>query len=112
MMDIELLAQAGALVAGLGAIRSPRRMLEKLGGLGWIAREDAAALAGGLGRLAALQQVMRLASDHTMDPEEGGEGLVRLVLAATGESDLDALQRGLAADAARASVVIAARLGE
>ena len=112
MMDIELLAQAGALVADLGAIRSPRRMLEKLGGLGWIAREDAAALAGALGRLAALQQVMRLASDHTTDPAEGGEGLVRLVLAATGEDDLGALRRGLAADAARASAVIAARLGE
>ena len=54
---------------------------------------------------------MRLASDHTIDPAEGGAGLARLVLAATGEGDLDALRRGLAADAARASAVIAARLG-
>lgn len=111
MMDIELLAQTGALLADLGAVRSPRRMLEKLGSLGWIARQDAAALAAALGRLAALQQVLRLASDHTMDPAEGGEGLVRLVLAVTEEPDLDALRRRLAEDAARASAVIAARLG-
>lgn len=110
MMDIELLAQAGGLICDLGGLRSPRRMLEKLGRLGWIAREDAAALAGSLGRLAALQQVMRLASDHTMDPGDGGEGLVRLVLAVTGEGDLDALRRKLAAEAARASEVIAGRL--
>jgi glutamate-ammonia-ligase adenylyltransferase len=111
MMDIELLAQAGALIADVGAIRSPRRMLEKLGSRGWIAREDATALADALGRLAGLQQVMRLASDHTMDPAEGGEGLVRLVLAVTEEPDLDALRQRLAEDAARASTVIAARLG-
>ncbi|MFT3972919.1 MAG: bifunctional [glutamine synthetase] adenylyltransferase/[glutamine synthetase]-adenylyl-L-tyrosine phosphorylase [Amaricoccus sp.] len=110
MMDIELLAQTGALVCDLGSQRSPRRMLEKLGGLGWIAREDAAMLAGSLGRLAAFQQVMRLASDHTMDPGDGGAGLVRLVLAVTGEDDLDTLRRRFVTDAARAAAIIAARL--
>ena len=110
MMDIELLAQTGALVCDLGPIRSPRRMLEKLGNLGWIAREDAASLAGSLGRLAAFQQVMRLASDHAMDPGDGGEGLVRLVLAVTGENGLDALRRRLASEAARAASVISSRL--
>ena len=60
---------------------------------------------------AALQQIGRLASDHTIDPAEGGAGLVRLVLAATVEDDLDTLRRRLAADAARSAAIIAARLG-
>ena len=110
MLDIELLAQAGALIEDVGSARSPRRMLAKLGASGWIAREDAAALAAALERLAALQQIGRLASDHTIDPAEGGEGLVRLVLAATAEPDLDTLRRRLAADAHRAAEVIADRL--
>ncbi len=76
---------------------------------GW-PRQDAAALETALGRLAALQQVGRLASDHTIDPAEGGEGLVRLVLAVTGQPDLDTLRRRLAAEAARSAAIIAARL--
>ena len=63
-----------------------------------------------LERLAALQQVGRLASDHTIDPAEGGEGLVRLVLATTEASDLDTLRRSLAKDATRAAALIADRL--
>jgi glutamate-ammonia-ligase adenylyltransferase len=110
MMDIELLAQAGALIHGLSGQRRPRQMLAQLGRLGWIDRHDAALLVAALGRLAALQQIGRLASDRTIDPAEGGEGLVRLLLAATAEPDLDTLRRRLAADAHRAATVIAERL--
>jgi glutamate-ammonia-ligase adenylyltransferase len=110
MMDIELLAQTGALIHNLAGLRRPGRMLARLGALGWIAPEDAAALAAALDRLATLQQIGRLASDHTIDPAEGGEGLVRLVLAATGQPDLDTLRRTLAAEAGRSAAVIAARL--
>ena len=91
MMDIELLAQAGALIHG------PRRpppargqMLDRLGRARLARRAPTPPLlARALDRLATLQQIGRLASDHTIDPAEGGEGLVRLVLAATGEPDLD-----------------------
>ncbi len=110
MMDIELLAQTGALLHDLGGLRSPRRMLGKLGALGWLASADAAALETALARLAALQQVGRLASDHTIDPAEGGEGLVRLVLSVTGQPDLDSLRSMLAAEAARSAAIVAARL--
>jgi glutamate-ammonia-ligase adenylyltransferase len=110
MMDIELVAQAGALVHALGSLRSPRRMLAKLGALGWLAAEDAAALGTALARLAALRQVGRLASDHTIDPAEGGEGLARLVLSVTGEPDLDDLRGRLATEAASSAAIIAARL--
>jgi len=110
MMDIELLAQAGALIHGLSGLRRPRQMLRQLGRLGWIDRPDAALLAAAHERLATLQQIGRLASDHTIDPADGGDGLVRLVLAATAEPDLDALRRRLAADATRAAAIIADRL--
>ncbi len=110
MMDIELLAQTGALIHNLANQRSPRRMLSKLGALGWITAAEAAQLESALGRLAALQQIGRLASDHTVDPAEGGAGLVRLVLAATGEDDLAALRSHLAADASRSAEIIASRL--
>ena len=110
MMDIELVAQAGALIHGLAGQRRPRQMLQRLGRLGWLARPDAALLGAALERLATLQQIGRLASDHTIDPAEGGEGLVRLVLGATGEPDLDTLRRRLAEDAARAAAIIGDRL--
>ena len=110
MMDIELLAQAGALIHGHVATRRPRQMLDRLGRLGWLARADAALLARSLDQLATLQQLGRLASDHTIDPAEGGEGLVRLVLAATGAPDLATLRRTLADDAARSAAIIADRI--
>ncbi len=109
MMDIELLAQTGALIHGLSGIRRPRRMLERLGKLGWIESADAAHLGTALGTLATLQQVGRLASDHTIDPTEAGEGLVRLLLEATGEPDLDSLRRRDAADATRSAAIVADR---
>ena len=110
MMDIELLAQTGALIHGLTGLRRPRRMLARLGKSGWIASGDATFLETALDRLATLQQIGRLASDHTIDPSEGGQGLVTLVLSATGSPDLDALRETLAADAEAASDLISARL--
>ena len=85
-------------------------MLARLGQTGWLSRPDAAALETALARLAALQQICRLASDRTIDPAEGGAGLVRLVLAATGQPDLDTLRRTLAEDARRSAAIIADRL--
>ncbi len=112
MMDIELLAQTGALLRNLASVRRPGQMLDRLGTSGWLSRPDAALLAAALDRLHALQQIGRLASDHTIDPAEGGEGLVRLVLHATAMPDLDTLRRTLAEDARRAAAIIGARLGE
>ncbi|MBP7243503.1 bifunctional [glutamine synthetase] adenylyltransferase/[glutamine synthetase]-adenylyl-L-tyrosine phosphorylase [Amaricoccus sp.] len=110
MMDIELLAQTGALLHGLVGVRRPRAMLDRLAKAGWLARGDAARLAAQLERLASLQQLVRLAADHTIDPSEAGAGLVRLVLATTGAPDLPALAAQLAEEAAACAHLIAARL--
>jgi len=110
MMDIELLAQTGALVRGLAASRRPRAMLDRLGRDGWLAPEAAARLGAQLGRLAALQQLGRLASDHTISPAEVGAGLADRALAATGAPDLAALEAELAREAEASAALITARL--
>ena len=112
MMDIELLAQTGALLGNLAGVRRPHRMLDRLGAAGWLPRPDAALLARALDRLHTLQQIGRLASDDTIDPAEGGDGLVRLVLHATEAPDLDTLRRTLAEDASRAAAIIGDRLAD
>lgn len=111
MMDIELLAQSGALICNLGDIRRPGRMLDRLGRMGWLDPSEAQRLATALDRLAAIGQIMRLASDHTISPEEGGTGLVELVLATTGMPDLATLERTLAEAREDATAIITARLG-
>ncbi|MBP7001041.1 bifunctional [glutamine synthetase] adenylyltransferase/[glutamine synthetase]-adenylyl-L-tyrosine phosphorylase [Amaricoccus sp.] len=110
MMDIELLAQTGALLAGLVGVRRPRQMLDRLARSGWLPRDDAARLAAQLDRLASLQQLGRLAADHTIDPSEAGAGLVRLVLATTEAPDLAALKAQLAEEAVAGAALINARL--
>ena len=110
MMDIELLAQAGALIHGFSRTQRPRRMLARLGKLGWLAAEEAAALERALGRFASVQQILRLASDRAIDPAAVGKGLVQLLLAATGAADLAALRETLAAEAAESAAIIARRL--
>ncbi len=110
MMDIELLAQTGALLGSLAGVRRPGQMLDRLGATGWLSRPDAALLARALDRLHTLQQIGRLASDRTIDPAEGGDGLVRLVLHATAMPDLDTLRRTLAEEATRAAAIIGERL--
>jgi glutamate-ammonia-ligase adenylyltransferase len=110
MMDIELLAQAGALVCDLADVRRPARMLDRLGRIGWLDRREADALGRALDRLSCVQQILRLAADHTIRPEEGGKGLVELLLAATGESDLAGLEAALAEAAQESDRIVTDRL--
>jgi len=111
MMDIELLAQTGALLNGLIGVRRPRMMLDRLARTGWIDQSAADRLIAHLVRLATLQQIGRLAGDRTMaDPAEAGAGLVRLMLAAAGAPDLDALRSDLDAAACDCAEIVTARL--
>ncbi|TPE49441.1 glutamine-synthetase adenylyltransferase [Amaricoccus solimangrovi] len=111
MMDIELLAQAGALLRGLSRLHRPRRMLSRLARVGWLTGPEAAALEAAHAAFATTQQILRLASDRTRDPAEMGRGLVDLLLAATDEPDLDALRARLAASAEAADAIIRRKLG-
>ncbi|PZQ46712.1 MAG: bifunctional [glutamine synthetase] adenylyltransferase/[glutamine synthetase]-adenylyl-L-tyrosine phosphorylase [Rhodovulum sulfidophilum] len=111
MMDIELLAQTGALLHGLTRLHRPRRMLTRLRRVGWLTGPEADALEGAHGAFAATQQIMRLASDRTRDPAEMGPGLVTLLLEATGQDSLEALRATLARSAEVAAAIITRRLG-
>ncbi|MFO1104869.1 MAG: bifunctional [glutamine synthetase] adenylyltransferase/[glutamine synthetase]-adenylyl-L-tyrosine phosphorylase [Amaricoccus sp.] len=110
MMDIELLAQTGALLNRLTHLHRPRRMLARLGKLGWLGADEAATLEAALDRLSAVQQILRLASDRTTDPAELGRGLVELLRAATEEASIGALGARLAEDAAASVAIIERRL--
>ncbi len=110
MMDIELLAQSGALIHNLAGQRRPRQMLARLTSLGWLGSEDGATLQTALDRLSSLQQIGRLAADRTIDPAEGGQGLVQLVLETTGAPDLDTLRATLAQAASDCDGIITRRL--
>ena len=111
MMDIELLAQTGALIHDPPALRRPRRMLARLGSAR-LDRRRRRRRAGRGARAAgdAAADRLRLASDRTIDPAEGGAGLVRLVLAATGQPDLDTLRRRSPPRPPRSAAIIADRL--
>jgi len=110
MLEIELLAQTGALMHGLAALRRRRQMLARLAQLGWLGPEDARRLGDALARLGALQQVIRLAAGRTIDPAEGGKGLVRLVLASTDAPELDTLRETLQTEAEACAAIVTARL--
>ncbi len=110
MMDIELLAQAGALVNGLTRLHRPRRMLGRLARLGWLTGPQADALIGAHAALTTTQQILRLASDRARDPAEMGKGLVGLLLEATDQPDLDHLRETLARSAGAADAIISRKL--
>jgi [glutamine synthetase] adenylyltransferase / [glutamine synthetase]-adenylyl-L-tyrosine phosphorylase len=110
MMDIEILAQSGALICDLADLRRPARMLDGVARAGWMGRDDAEVLGRALDRLTALQQILRLAADHTIRPDEGGAGLVALVLSAAGGGSLPELEATLRDEATECGRIITARL--
>jgi [glutamine synthetase] adenylyltransferase / [glutamine synthetase]-adenylyl-L-tyrosine phosphorylase len=110
MMDIEVLAQTGALLHAMTGLRRPRRMLESLRKADWLTAAEAETLTAALDRLSAFQQVSRLASERTSDPRLRGEGFVRLVLTVTGARDIDGLKDLLVSEARICDEIISRRL--
>jgi glutamate-ammonia-ligase adenylyltransferase len=111
MLDIELVAQAGALLAPGVRSRAPRAMLRALGRAGWLPRPQAAMLDDALGLYRAVQQAGRLATEDAFHPDSAGAGLTALVLRLTGAGSVAALAAVLAQAAADADRIISARLG-
>ncbi len=90
LLDIELVVQAGALVAGEYS-RSISGQLAAGAGSSWLRKEEAEALLACYATLRQLLQVARLTVDSTFRPEEAGEGAVAFLLRETGEADTGAL---------------------
>ncbi|MEM6423075.1 MAG: glutamine-synthetase adenylyltransferase, partial [Pseudomonadota bacterium] len=107
MMEIEFLAQTGALYTGAGfGLRGPE-MLDAVGATGWLDRSEAGRLAKTLSLLHRLQQVERAAVDRPTAPEGFGEGLRHALARAGGMQDFAALT-----DVLTASTTAAARIAE
>ncbi len=94
MLDIELLAQAVALVGG-----NPERDVDQQLGsgvaLGWFSQSDCALMTESYGRLRRIQQIGRLLVEGALTPETLGQGGQALLLAETGEKSVEDLKNRL-----------------
>ncbi|MGF1447655.1 MAG: bifunctional [glutamine synthetase] adenylyltransferase/[glutamine synthetase]-adenylyl-L-tyrosine phosphorylase [Pikeienuella sp.] len=103
LMEIEFLAQAGALYLGLGPGLKATDALPWLEGAGLL-EAGAAERLGMAHRLQSrLQHIERVALDHPFDRDRAGTGLKAAMATATGHADFAALEtalRALQADAA------------
>jgi glutamate-ammonia-ligase adenylyltransferase len=107
LMEIEFLAQTGALACGLARGLCAAEALPRLGDAGWIAPEEAEALAAALSLQSRLQQIERVALESPFDPETAGQGLRDAMASATGHDDFAALEAALRAAQGRAAAIAA-----
>ncbi|HET7410185.1 MAG TPA: glutamine-synthetase adenylyltransferase, partial [Paracoccaceae bacterium] len=112
LMEIEYLAQTGALIAGLGRCRTAREALPLLAGAGWLSADEARELREALVLLQRLQQVERVAVGGTLDPAGAGPELRRVLTRAAGADDFAALEATLAGRQQRAAAIIERVFGE
>jgi glutamate-ammonia-ligase adenylyltransferase len=105
MTDIELLAEAGALIAG-----SPRRavaaQLSAAAAAGLLGREEARRLASAYRLLSSVQAVTRLLTEGRLDLAAVGEGGRNVLFRETGAADGDDLARRIAEARSFAEAVI------
>ncbi|MEB3420418.1 glutamine-synthetase adenylyltransferase [Salipiger marinus] len=109
MQDIELVAQAGALLSG----QAPRRTARGLAAaarLGWLDRAGADHLASTHRLLWSLQIGARLIADGALDPEDLGAGGCAFLTRLAGIDSPDALRLRLAEMADKSAAIIDAAL--
>lgn len=110
MQDIELLAQAGALITGAHARRTPPQ-LAAVARRGWLDKAEAEHLAATYRLARSVQAVGRLLVDGPLDPERLGQGACEVLARETGLEDLESLMAELADRRERAAEIIDNRLG-
>ncbi|MEP3333880.1 glutamine-synthetase adenylyltransferase [Sedimentitalea sp.] len=109
MQDIELVAQAGALLSGSGARDVPSGLR---GGVtcGWISEENATQLNQCYDLYWSVQAAARLLSGQTLQLKDLGEGGAAFLCRSTGYDTLDALSTALETAYAAATTVIGSLL--
>ena len=110
LMEIEFLAQTGALYCGLAGHRAPRDVLPRLAQAGWIDTPAATVLADAHRLQSRLQQIERVALDDAPELEAIGMELRRILAQAGPAADFDHLCTDLAALRSAAAAVCDARL--
>jgi glutamate-ammonia-ligase adenylyltransferase len=103
LLDLDLLVQTGALLAGSPAT-DPADQLAAGVGTGWLGPDEAATLGAAQALLWKLQGATRLLTDGPLDPATVGQGGMAFLLRETGASDAPALM----AETARLSAAAAA----
>jgi len=109
MQEIELVAQAGSLMAASPA-RDVGSGLAAAVATGWLDDADRVALDHAYGLCWAVLQAARLLSDRPLDPQRLGEGAADFLLRETGADTLEAAERDLAEATRAAAAVIDAAL--
>lgn len=94
MQDVELIAQAGTLLAGRGGRDVPGGLQDGVAS-GWLNAADAEALSGAYDLFWSLTVAMRLISEATPRPEDLGEGAAGFLCRATGYEGMEDLQTAL-----------------
>ncbi|WP_306132383.1 glutamine-synthetase adenylyltransferase [Roseivivax marinus] len=110
MQEIELIAQAGAILDGCGA-RDVRSGLDAGARTGWLTKEAATDLADTHALLWAVQIAARLFGDGVIDPDRLGEAGASMLRRLSGTESLGALSDCLEASTAKAAAHIDAALG-
>ncbi len=94
LLEIELLAQTLALVAGVTE-RHPKRQFAAAAAQGWIGSADLAKLTDAHDLLVQVQHVQRLLADERFDMKTLGSGGQAVLLALTGRKTIDDLENDL-----------------
>ncbi|KPA22897.1 Glutamate-ammonia-ligase adenylyltransferase [Shimia sp. SK013] len=109
LQDIELVSQAGALLAG-HARRAVAEGTQAGVAIGWLSAAEAAELGATYGLCWQVQLASKLLSGSTLDPEAIGAGGRAFLLRETGNEDIGGLLADIDAGTARAAEIIAAAL--
>lgn len=109
MQDVELVAQAGTLLAGSAARDVPSGLQSGVSA-GWLTSEDAAALVQAHRLYRAINVSIRLISPDT--PQTLGEGAAAFLCRVSGQTDITGLQGVLETAYAQTANRIAALIGE
>jgi len=94
MLDIELLAQAAALISG-SPVRAVDDQLELGAELGWYDPTQLSEIKAAYSRLRRIQQIGRLVVEGQPNPESMGQGGRDLMLSETDEASLESLKARL-----------------
>ena len=111
LQDIELFAQAGALLAG-STERRTAAQLEAAAGAGLVSRQTVDTLTTSYRFARAVQSVGRLSVEGALTAEALGQGGARVLLRETEMPDLAALEARLTADRAEAAALITAVMAD
>ncbi len=111
LQDVELMAQAGNLMARSKA-RGVREGLADCVACGWLDDAAGAALSEAYLLFWRVQLVSKLLSDKPLDPARIGEGGCRMLLHETGHETLEGLEAALVEVAQAADAAISAVLGQ